>query len=170
MSGAILGGPGDCYRYVLTRDVLVPDDGSPVPMLLWVMVNPSTADATEDDHTIMKCLGFANRWGFGRIAVVNLYAYRAKAVGVLSMVEDSVGPDNDRHISEQAASASSVMVAWGARKKMPLSGGKRIARVAALLADAHPHPLQCLGVTQDGDPRHPLMPAYATPRVEWPSR
>lgn len=177
------------YRYVLVRDVLAPDDGSACPTLLWVMVNPSTADATEDDATIRKCVGFARRWGFGRIAVVNLWAFRSKDVDLLTFLEkqdarnaeaaawlshptfpptDIVGPENDQHIREWASAATSVMVAWGAREKMPRSASKRIAAVAAILSDAHREPLWSLGTTQSGDPRHPLMPSYATARVAWP--
>jgi hypothetical protein len=160
------------YRYALVRDVLAPDDGGACPTLLWVMVNPSTADATEDDATIRKCVGFARRWGFGRIAVVNLWAFRSKDVEALSYVTtpptDYVGPENDQHIREWASAATSVMVAWGAREKMPRGASKRIATVAAILSDAHREPLWSLGTTQSGDPRHPLMPSYATARVAWP--
>lgn len=64
----------DCgkYRYRLSR---IWEPGRPVAT--FVMLNPSTADATNDDATIRKCMGFARRWNLGGIHVGNLFAYRA---------------------------------------------------------------------------------------------
>ncbi len=57
--------------------------GAPVVALfvVWVMLNPSTADHVHDDPTIRRCMGFARAWGYGGIAVVNLYAWRATDPG-----------------------------------------------------------------------------------------
>jgi hypothetical protein len=65
--------PCENYRYWLSRDW---DDS--LPIVTFIMMNPSTADATIDDATIRKCVGFAKAWGFGRIRVVNLFALRSR--------------------------------------------------------------------------------------------
>jgi hypothetical protein len=61
------------YRYWLSREW---DDS--LPIVTFIMMNPSTADAFNDDATIRKCVGFAKAWGFGRIRVVNLFALRSR--------------------------------------------------------------------------------------------
>lgn len=167
------------YRYVLSRGVVAREPNIDTRICLWVMVNPSTADALKDDHTIRKVTGYCHRWGFARFRVVNLYAYRATDIGLLHALEwpvsnqpaptDIVGPDNDRHISEQAALASEIIVAWGNRSKMPPSGKDRIHRVLGLLRGAQSGrvPVFCIGRTQSGDPKHPLTTPYSAPRVRF---
>lgn len=91
---ATTAGISECgtYRYWLCRE------WSPgLDSLVWLMLNPSTADATQDDPTIRRCMGFARRWGYGGITVVNLYAYRATNPRDLLTAADPVGPENDRY-------------------------------------------------------------------------
>ena len=125
------------YRYRLWRRW----DGAR-PVVAFVMLNPSTADARRDDPTIRRCIGFAKSWGFGGMEVVNLFAYRTTDPGELRRVTDPVGADNDRHIRRAIARADLVVLAWGART--------RSRRLLSL-----PH-ARCLGLTRAGQPRHPL--------------
>jgi hypothetical protein len=164
------------YRYVLSRHVSALAGDKPI--CLWVMVNPSTADASTDDHTIRKVSGYCRRWGFARFRVVNLWAYRSKDVGSLSALSaldqpdpiDIIGPDNDRNIREQAVFASEIIVAWGSRQKMPPSAKTRIPYVLGLLRGAmlgvipRRAPIFCIGRTKGGDPLHPLTTPYSAPR------
>ena len=94
----------DCgtYRYRLWRKW---GCGSP---LLFVMLNPSTADAEVDDATIRRCLGFADAHGFGELEVVNLYAYRATDPADLKRAGYPVGPDNDAHIEDAMHACAAV--------------------------------------------------------------
>src|SRR5262245_19133112 len=85
--------PCGLYRYWLTRTW----DNS-LRRVCWVMLNPSTADAEQDDPTIRRCVGFARSWGAGGIIVVNLFAFRASDPKALLRAADPVGPDNDGHI------------------------------------------------------------------------
>lgn len=140
--------PSGLYRYDLGRRW---GDGA---MVAFLMLNPSTADATQDDPTIRRCVGFARSWGAGAIRVVNLWAYRAtKPADLWGAREllDVVGPENDRHIRRAADEAERVVAAWGAHGHRD---PKRVAAVLDLLGD---RPLYCLGRTKGGDPRHPLM-------------
>lgn len=112
------------------------------PVVVFVMLNPSTADARHDDPTIRRCIGFARRWGYGGIEVVNLFGYRATDPRALRIVRDPVGPGNWRHIRRALRQAALVILAWGAH-----AHGDRLTRVARA---------QCLGLTRAGQPRHPL--------------
>src|SRR5437870_4841901 len=97
------------FRYRLTRQW---GEGAALP---FVMLNPSTADAEQDDPTIRKCVGFAKRMGYDGIEVVNLYAYRATKPADLKKAGYPRGPENDRHIEAALVEshANSVICAWG---------------------------------------------------------
>jgi len=115
--------------------------------LLWIMLNPSRADALVDDPTIRRCIGFARAWGYAEMEVVNLYAFRASEPEALRRHADPVGPDNDRHIAEALARAAQTIVAWGAFEW----ARERADHVLSLIPSA-----RCLGLTRAGFPRHPL--------------
>lgn len=153
-SGAIISECGK-YRYSLTREW---GNGARV---LWVMLNPSVADASLDDPTIRRCIGFSQSNTFlvhaegaiGSLEVVNLFAFRATdpkdmATARVNSV-DIVGPENDRHIVEAASRAILVIAAWGADKLAPL----RSVSIRKLVA---PHELHALGKSKSGAPKHPL--------------
>lgn len=144
------------YRYSLVRQW----DRSNKGRCLWVMLNPSTADATSDDPTIRKCVGFAKRWGFGSIEVVNLYAWRATDPADLRAAhrrgEDVIGPVNDEWISVAIGRADQVIAAWGANA----FDSARTRSVVECISDGHP--VSCLGLTKKREPYHPLMISYST--------
>lgn len=149
--------PCGTWRYWLTRswdDALAP--------LVVIGLNPSTADAENDDPTIRRCIAFAKREGAGGLVMLNLFAFRAtdpkemKAVALAS-AERAIGPENDAHIMAQCAGAR-VVYAWGAHGKI-LNRDYRIHRLIRPLA----HSTLCLGKTQAGLPRHPLYLAANTP-------
>lgn len=153
--------PCGLYRYRLERHGLSGAGG-----VAWIMVNPSTADATDDDHTIRKVVGFTERLGGGWAVVGNKFAYRATDVRALRTAADPRGPENDAHLAEIMAAAPTVIVAWGPLSKLPDSLRRRWRTVCGI-ADRVGVKLMCLGTAQDGHPRHPLMLAYDTPLVEW---
>lgn len=147
--GAILSPCGQ-YRYRLWRRW-----SSNVKPVAFIMLNPSTADAEQDDPTIRKCIGFAKRLGHGAIEVVNLYAYRATKPADLKRAGWPKGPENDRHILDACKDAAMVICAWGAHAR----GMERPSKVLDLLALAG-IPTSALALTDDGQPRHPLMLGY----------
>jgi hypothetical protein len=136
------------YRYTLEREWMT-GEGT----CLFVMLNPSTADATEDDPTIRRCIGFAQRWGYQRLTVGNLFGMRATdpAEMLETTPRDATGSENDDWLRCLSAQADRVIAAWGAH---PLSVFRAPA-VQALLLERHPA-IHCLGTTQNGSPRHPL--------------
>lgn len=158
---AVLSADG-VYRYLLTRRWGPPDG----PSMVMVMLNPSTADASVDDPTVTRCIGFAGREGAAGLSVVNLYAYRATDPDVLPTVPDPVGPDNDAHLRavlhEAADTAAPVIAAWGVR-----GAPERVQEVVALAAETGVQ-FQALSVTRSGAPGHPLYLPAASPLTPWP--
>jgi hypothetical protein len=151
-------GKGGAYRYTLSRSW---EEGHGTVNV--VMLNPSTATHEVDDPTIRRCTEFARRWGYRRLVVTNLFAYRATDPRELWRAADPVGPENDWHLGYCVRhEAERVVLAWGAN-------GVYLGRdkaVLALLAQHWPlcaEPVQCFGVTKGGQPRHPLYVAAATP-------
>lgn len=154
--------PDGIYRYSLLRTWR--GDG---PLDMWIMLNPSTADATKDDPTIRRCIGFSKSWGSAGLVVVNLYAYRATKPFDLWAAQsrgvDIIGPDTDSWITAHAQTAMGrVICAWGAHGEP-----RRIAQVVALLRGEGRRPL-ALGVTQGGQPRHPLYLRGDVEPQSWP--
>lgn len=151
------------YRYSLHREWR---QGNERPYwVTFVMLNPSTADANNDDSTIRRCIGFAKALGATGLAVVNLYAFRATQPADLWTADDPVGPENDAELETFLKMAAGhhfpVIAAWGANAKPD--------RVARLLQMRGSDRLQALGVTKDGAPRHPLyLPASAEMGAWWP--
>jgi hypothetical protein len=153
----------DCglYRYRLERHRL-----SGVGAVAWIMVNPSTADADNDDATIRKVIGFTERLGGGWAIVGNKFAYRATDIRDLRGVSDPRGPENDAHLERIMREAPVVIAAWGPLAKLPPNLRRRW-RTICTIADRAGAKLMCFGVANDGQPRHPLMLAYDTPLIEW---
>lgn len=146
------------YRYLLAR---VWDKAK--PSVLFVMLNPSTADAEVDDNTIRRCIDFAQRWGYGGLVVVNLYALRATDPKELWRVKDPVGPQNDQTIAGLAIRFDKIVCAWGANAK-PERANQVLSIIAAVWkGNSKPAPVFCLGTTQAGEPLHPLRLAADTP-------
>lgn len=162
-SGATISECGT-YRYHLWR---VWDDEKPI--MVFVMLNPSTADAQQDDPTIRRCIGFARRDGFGGISVRNVFALRATNPRELIGHRDPVGPLNAEHLlaARSVSLLTKLVVAWGAR--LPWSGRGSALRTAYCNAAniCMGHQACCLGVTKSGDPRHPLYVRGDAELVRW---
>jgi hypothetical protein len=120
-------------------------------MCCFVMLNPSTADETTDDPTIRRCIGFATDWGHAALTVVNLYSLRATRPADLFASRARLGADDDRVLLEHAERADFVLAAWGAHGTRDGRG----AEVMSLLAKAQ-LTVHALGLTKNGQPRHPL--------------
>lgn len=156
--------PCGTYRYLLRRQV--PCELRHVKPCLFVMLNPSTADATVDDPTIRRCMGFAKREQCTHLTVVNLFALRATNPKQLQATQasgkDPIGPANWTHFVQQIEDHQRfglIIAAWGAHpmaRTMPVHH-QRLRDAGAL----------CLGATTDGCPRHPLYVRADAPLVPW---
>lgn len=169
--------PCGTYRYRLWRewrnhpapaqwDMWTNADGSPVvdgagqqlgepKACVFIMLNPSTADGEQDDPTIRRCAGFAKAWGYDRLEVLNLFAYRAtKPKDLLSLrhERDPVGENNlraFRQVLSPSRTVGVIICAWGAH-------GAHIGQDETALGWIGDQQRFALGLTKEGHPRHPL--------------
>ncbi len=150
-SGADIRGRRKQYRYALWR---IWDRGR--PPVMFIGLNPSTADATLDDPTLVRCIGFARDWGYGGVYTANLFAFRATDPRDMKAAPTPVGPDNDRVILELAGKTDKVIAAWG-------NDGAWMDRadaVRSLVPELH-----YLKMNRSGQPAHPLyLPKGLKPR------
>jgi hypothetical protein len=142
------------YRYELSRTW----DESKKPVC-FIMLNPSVADATIDDPTIRRCVGFARAWDKGGIIVVNLFAWRAtdpRSLYKLSKSE-AVGPENDKHIIAACLRSDLHLAAWGTNGKL-CRRDVEVIHLAnqVIVGQGVGSGIKALKVSKDGHPMHPL--------------
>lgn len=148
------------YRYRLWRSW-----GDRENRVVFVGINPSSANEVDNDHTITKCLGFGGLWGFGAIDMVNPFAFVSTDQRGLLDATDPIGPENDRLLADVFAGATRVVWAWGQGKtvavrkllKDRLDSASWRALVAGIRCETG-----TFGITDEGYPRHPLMLPYTT--------
>lgn len=151
------------YRYVLERE-LGPGPRTPC---LFIMLNPSTADAEEDDATIRKCKKIAEHHGKNRLIVVNLFAFRSRWPADLALADlngEAIGPENDLHIEEQVTRVRSlgglVIAAWGSFGYAHIEARAKVVREKF-------GPFKSVGLSMFGHPKHPLFQKTTNPLVEF---
>lgn len=144
------------YRYWLERSWW---DGKGIENFVnFVMLNPSTADAEQDDPTIRKCIGFAQRWGYTGMHVVNLFALRSTDPKALYAHPDPVGPENYAFLEAGLLSAPLTIVAWG--KHGAYEGQDRFLLEMASKLSLPPR-IEAIRINGDGSPSHPARLPYA---------
>ncbi len=146
-SWAEFGGKDKEYRYALRRVW-----NESLDSVLFVMMNPSTADPFVDDPTVAKCQRYARAWGYGTLWVGNTFAYRATNQKHLLQVPDPVGPLNDEWLLKMAAQAGIIVLAYG----KPHDKLRQRGRDVASLLRREGHKLHMLKLCKDGTPSHPL--------------
>ena len=159
--GAAVFSPCGVYRYRLERAI----DGAYARSgrtATFIMLNPSTADADQDDPTIRRCIGFARQWRCARLIVANVFAIRSTDPRVMLAAKEPIGADTNAAITQAATDAAGpfragdgfpgpVVCAWGNHG----SHRNRDLDILFMLAGLGIRP-QCLGETATGQPRHPL--------------
>jgi hypothetical protein len=143
MTGTVLSADR-VYRYALVREWLV-GKGT----VLFFLLNPSTADEGKNDPTIRRVMGFAKAWGFRKVLVGELFAIRSTDPKVLLTHADPVGPVNDQFLKDLAKEADLVVFAWG-------NWGKVRGRSESVRNLFDGTAVKCFGMTDQGEPRHPL--------------
>lgn len=148
-NGAIFS---DCeqYRYKLWRTW----DNEKSP-LIFIGLNPSTADETVDDATIIRCTNRAKLWGYGGLIMLNLFAYRATNPNDMKKAQNPIGDNNDDFLKEILSMDTLTIAAWGTHGRFK----ERDKQIKNLIPNLH-----CLDITKDGHPKHPLyIPMDKTP-------
>lgn len=130
------------YRYELKRTW-----DTSKPWVLFICLNPSTADQEEDDNTSRVCINYAKRWGYGGLVIANLFAYRSTDKSVLYKVSDPVGLENDGYLKRLSQEASETVCAW-------TDDGAFMGRDLAILPMLKSP--KCLAKLKSGRPGHPL--------------
>ena len=153
-SAVLSEGRDYCYRLERTWD-------ERLDRVLWIMLNPSTADENVDDQTIKRCIGFSRSWGYGGLVVGNLFAVRSTDPGGVLLADDPVGPENDEHLRKAASECILTVCAWGGSlAKHHLFREREIGVLAMLDGLESNWPgkrvLSCLGTNADGTPKHPV--------------
>lgn len=128
------------YRYALWREW----DASK-PQVLFIGLNPATADAEKDDNTMRRCMVYARSWGYGSMAVGNLFAFRSTWPGELKKASDPIGQGNDRWLRKLTQSAELMVAMWGNHGSFL----NRSEEVGKSLDN-----LYCFKITAQGQPHH----------------
>ena len=157
MSSAILSDCGT-YRYELRRNV--PCALRWIEPALFILFNPSTADASVDDATVRKGRGFCQRWACTEMIFWNLYAYRSRDPKALRTADDPVGPDNDQHLHRILKShvSGKVILAWGSLVGPDMQ--QRVRDVISIVGSYGKVP-HAIKFNANGSPAHPLMLSYS---------
>lgn len=132
------------------------------PYWAFLMLNPSTADATKNDPTVERCQRRATQAGAGGVAVVNLFALRSTDPAGLYSHDSPVGPENDAYIMDVCRGALIVICAWGGHGRHL----NRASHVTTMLKQAGIQ-TRALAINADGSPKHPLYIATAVQPVPY---
>ncbi len=126
------------------------------PTIAFCMLNPSTADEVKNDPTVERCERRARAWGYGRLIVVNLFAWRATDPRAMKAAADPVGPENFTAIADAVQQSEMFVCAWGSHGKHLGVGETVLNR----LRQFHPGRAHALRMNADGTPAHPLYVPY----------
>jgi hypothetical protein len=163
-AGAVLS-PDNLHRYLLTREVRLPAPGEQLRSALFVMLNPSTADASVNDATTRKIIAMVKLWkGYGRFEIVNLFSYRATDPKALLGNPHVNDLRSDGYLVAAAARADLIVCGWGANATGIHPGRARVVTRLLLKNARRPGDgLFCLGQNKDASPVHPLFQKAAAP-------
>ena len=157
IAAAVFDSPRRTYRYLLTR-IWDPE----VPPVVFVMLNPSTASADQDDPTVRRIVRFARDWENGGVIVVNLFALCSTNPERLRTHPDPVGRHNASFVQRAVKEAGLVVAAWGAGGILADRGPQMGRALRATGVD-----VKALRLTSTGQPGHPLYVPADTELVEY---
>lgn len=158
------------YRYTLWRewdcDTLTgcsDDLAHAGEYVMFIGLNPSTADETKDDPTIRRCIRFAKQWGYGAMCMTNIFAWRDTDPAKMKLAENPGGIDNQHHLLSIASEAGLVVAAWGnngASQCRDLTVRQWLSGIGIQM--------KCFRITQNKQPQHPLYVAADTTLIDYP--
>lgn len=129
--------------------------------ILFICLNPSTADEIHNDPTVSRCVNFARDWGYRAVWVGNLFALRATEPNELYTAYEPVGMANNLALRQMAKRCSKVVYAWGNHGRYQ-DRGRRVAQMIG--------PRWCFGVNKTGEPKHPLYLSRNAQLIRYPTK
>lgn len=128
------------YRYSLWR---IWNDN--LPLIMFIGLNPSTANEEVSDRTIETVVRYAKNWCYGGVYMMNLFTYVTRNPDQL--IKDDAFKDNIERLKKVGDKCQDIIFAWGAFK----AAKERAATVIKMFPNA-----RALAVNKDGTPHHPL--------------
>lgn len=160
-NSAVLSDDG-LHRFRLDRQI-----GTGQIKFMFIGVNPSTADATVNDQTVKKWVGFSSQWGAEKFSVANLFTWRATDVKQLNKYHEINREfHSDFHMKMMLSESDVIVPCWGRRDKIADRHRSRIDVVKKMILEVN-KPVKCFGLTKNGDPKHPLMLPYSTELMDF---
>ena len=144
------------YRYILIRTI----NACNPKKILFVGVNPSTADVNTDDPTTRKLIEFTRRWGYGKYLLMNAFPYRATDIKDLAEYQNNQYRHNRTEIQDAAHKVDLIVPMWGRISKIPKHLLPEVQVIEDILI-ASRKPIEVFDWTKDGEPKHPLMLPYS---------
>jgi hypothetical protein len=136
--------PDETHRYTLTR---ILEDDLNDRTLTFILLNPSTADDTEDDPATKKCIEIAREHNFRRVEVVNLFSVIESDSQDLRDIDEPLRPENDEHILAACEQADKIICGWG-------DEGEYMNRSSEVYNKISDNELECLRINQSGEPTY----------------
>lgn len=133
------------YRYWLLRQWKQNSDN----FINFVMLNPSKADAKNDDPTVRCCIRFAKNFKFDGMYITNLFAFITKDPNELKKQSEPIGKENNKYLREKANISNKVVIAWSNHGSFM----NRDKEVISILNQEKT--IYCLGKNRPGQPTHP---------------
>jgi len=78
------------YRWILKRELL-----SGKKTVVFIGLNPSKANSSNNDRTLVRIINFCSRWNYKNIYIINLFGLISKSPSLLSKSLDPVGNHNN---------------------------------------------------------------------------
>lgn len=154
--------PDRVYRYTLWRNWWL-WDREPLKFVAFIGLNPSTADETQNDPTVTRCINYARHWGFDGMVMLNIFGYRATDPREMKKHPEPIGEENNLIIIEICIIASMVVCCWGNHG----AHNNRADKVLQFLGNKNIKNVYHLGLTKQGQPKHPLYLRADLEPVKW---
>ena len=130
------------YRYTLWRTW-----NESKPKVMFLGLNPSTADEVKNDPTVTRCIKYSQKWGYGGMYMMNIFAFRTTYPIELKKAKEPIGKDNNKWILTISKKVDLCIAAWG-NDGLYLN---RSDKIKELVPNLH-----CLKINSCGEPAHPL--------------
>ncbi len=149
------------YRWILKRELL-----SGEKTVVFIGLNPSKANSTNNDRTLIRIINFCSRWNYKNIYIINLFGLISTSPNKLSKSNDPIGKNNDLITLKslefwQENTNCDLWLGWGDKGQLNGRDHKVLKLIKFFLnlksnKNNYSKRVLSLGLSQKGNPRHPL--------------